>query len=70
MDKINIKAENASFLFCSSGFGHYSPTVGVSPRFNNQQEFIYSPKNCNKSKMGKDTIEFRLGFLVFSILKF
>lgn len=59
MDRINIKAENASFLFCSSGLGHHSPTVGVSPRFNNQEEFIYSPKQKAKPKMDKDTIEFR-----------
>jgi hypothetical protein len=32
----------------------------VSPRFNNQEEFIYSPKqNKPKIKMDKDTIEFR-----------
>lgn len=63
MDRINIKTEHASFLFCSSGFGHYSPTVGVSPRFNNQEEFRYSPRSKSKAKptakLGKDTIEFR-----------
>lgn len=59
MDRINIKAENASFLFWSSGFGHYSPTIGVSPRFNNQEEFHYSPKSKLKKKFEKDTIEFR-----------
>lgn len=59
MDRINIKAENASFMFCSSGLGHHSPTVGVSPRFNNQEDFIYSPKSKVKPKVGKDSIEFR-----------
>lgn len=60
MDRINIKAENASFLFCSSDIGRYSPTVGVSPRFNNQEEFIYSPKDNKKDqKLGNDDSEFR-----------
>ena len=58
MDRINIKAENASFLFWSSDIGRYSPTIGVSPRFNNQ-EFIYSPKDKKEQKVGKDTEEFR-----------
>lgn len=31
----------------------------MSPRFNNQQDFIYSPKQQNKPNIDKDTFEFR-----------